>query len=121
MGFAGTSAADEDRVALGVEERSGGQFANLPLVDRRVGEYEFVQVLEHRELGAADTIADRAGLPVRALGPDQTGNERIDLIAPRQPLAGNLIEACAHAVELEFGHRLQDLMAFHHATFRMLS
>ena len=52
---------------------------------------------------------------------DQAGNERIDLITPCQPFSGNLVEACAHAVELEFGHRLQDLMAFHHATFRMLS
>jgi hypothetical protein len=94
---------------------------NLPLVDCRVGKYEFVQVLEHRELGPADAIADRAGLPVRALGPDQAGNERIDLITPCQAFSGNLVEACAHAVKLEFGHRLQDLMAFHHATFRMLS
>ena len=72
MGFAGASAADEDRVALWRRGTAPvGQFANLPLVDRRVGEYEFVQVLEHPELGPADAIADRAGLPVRALGPDQ--------------------------------------------------
>jgi hypothetical protein len=58
---------------------------------------------------------------VRALGPDQTGDEGIDLVAPGEALAGNLVEAGAHAVELEFAHRLEDLMAFHQATFRMLS
>ena len=58
---------------------------------------------------------------MRALGPDQAGDERIDLVTPCQALAGDLVEARAHAVELQFGHGLQDLMAFHQATFRMLS
>jgi hypothetical protein len=58
---------------------------------------------------------------VRALGPDQACDQRIDLVAPGQPLAGDLVEAGAHAVELQFAHRLKDLMAFHHATFRKLS
>jgi hypothetical protein len=43
------------------------------------------------------------------------------LVAPGEPLAGDLVEAGAHAVELELGHGLEDLMAFHQATFRMLS
>ena len=121
MGFAGAGSADEDRVALGVEEDAGGEFANLALIDRRIGEDELVEVLEDRELGAADAIADRARLPVGALGPDQAGDERMDLIAPGQALAGDLIEAGAHAVELELAHGLEDLMAFHQATFLMLS
>ena len=121
MGFAGAGAADEDRVAFGVEEGAGGEFANLAFIDRRVGEDELVEVLENRELGSADAIADRAGLPVGAFGPDQAGDERIDLIAPGKALAGDLIEAGAHAVELEFAHGLQNLMAFHQAIFLMLS
>ena len=56
-----------------------------------------------------------------ALGPDQAGDERIELIAPGQALAGDLVEAGAHAVELQLAHGLQDLMAFHQATFLMLS
>jgi hypothetical protein len=36
VGFAGARAADEDRVALGVEEGAGGEFANLALIDRGV-------------------------------------------------------------------------------------
>ena len=121
MGFAGAGAADEDGVALGVQEGAGGEFANLPLIDRRVGEDEAVEVFEDRELGPADAIADRSGLPMRALGSDQAGNERIDLIAPGKALAGDLIEAGAHAVKLEFAHGFQNLMAFHQATFLMLS
>ena len=45
----------------------------------------------------------------------------IDLIAPRKTLTGNLIEAGAHAVKLEFAHGFQNLMAFHQAIFLMLS
>jgi hypothetical protein len=104
MGFAGSGAADKDRIALGVEEGAGGEFTNLPLIDRRIGEDERVEIFEDRELGSADTIADRAGLPVGAFGPDQAGDERIELIAPGKTFAGNLIEAGAHAVKLQFAH-----------------
>ena len=121
MGFAGAGAADEDRIALSIQECAGGEFANLSFIDRGVAEDERIEVFENREFGSADAIADRTSLPVRALGSDQAGDERINLISPRQPLAGDLIEAGAHAVELEFAHGLQDLMAFHQATFLMLS
>ena len=56
-----------------------------------------------------------------AFGPDQAGDERKDLSAPGKALADDLIEAGAHAVELELAHGLEDLMAFHQATFLMLS
>jgi hypothetical protein len=117
MGFAGAGAADEDGVALGVEERAGGEFAHLPFIDRRVGKDELVDVLEDRELGAANTITDRSGLTVRLLGPEQAGDERIYLVAPRQALAGDLVKAGAHAVELEFAHGVENLVPFHQATF----
>src|SRR5271154_3046541 len=101
MGFAGAGAADEDRVALGVEEGTGGELSNQALINRSVGEDELVEVLEHREPGAADAIADRSGLAMGVFGPDQAGDEGIDLVAPGQTLAGDLVEAGAHAVELE--------------------
>src|SRR5674476_342405 len=119
MRLAGTGAADKDRIALGVQEGAGGEFANLPFVDRRIGEDELFQIFENRELGAGDAIADRARLPMCAFGPDQASDEGIDLIAPGKTFAGNLIEAGAHAVELQFAHGLQNLMAFHQATFLM--
>src|SRR6185312_10399896 len=121
MGFAGARAADEDGVALGVQEAAGSKLAHLALVDRRVGEDERVEIFEHGEPGAAVAIADGPRLPVGPLGPDQAGDEGIDLVAPGEALAGDLIEAGAHAVELELAHGLQNLMAFHQATFLMLS
>ena len=73
MGFSGAGAADEDRIAFGVEEGAGGEFAYLPFIDRSIGEDELVEIFEDRELGSADAVADRAGLPVGAFGPDQAG------------------------------------------------
>jgi len=113
--------ADENRVALGVEEDAGGEFANLPFIDRRVCEDELVDVLEHWELRASDPVANRASLPVRALGADQAGDQRIEFITSGKPLACDLVEAGAHAVQLEFTHGLQNLMAFHQAIFLMRS
>jgi len=68
--FAGAGSADEDRVALGIQEGAARQFADLALVDWRLREHECVEVLEHRELGAPDAVADRSGLPMGSLGPD---------------------------------------------------
>src|SRR5258708_15593757 len=109
MGFSGAGAADEDRIALGIEEGAGSELANLPFIDRRIREDELVDILEDRELGSADAVADRAGLPVGAFGPDQAGDERIYLIAPGKTFTGNLIEAGAHAVKLQFTHCVRHL------------
>jgi hypothetical protein len=121
MGLAGAGSADEDRVASGVEESAGREFAHLALVDRGIGEDERIEVFEDRELGPAHPVADRAGLAVRAFGPDQAGDKRIDFVAPVEPLAGDLVEAGAHAVELQFAHGFHNLMTFHQAIFLMLS
>src|SRR5258708_39037414 len=112
MGFASAGAADEDRVALGVEEAAGGEFTHESFIDRRVRGDELVDILENRELGSADTIADRAGLPVGAFGPAQAGDQRIALIPPRNTLTGNLIETGAHAVKRGMRHGFRDLLAF---------
>jgi hypothetical protein len=96
-------------------------FAHLPFIDRRVGEDELVEIFEDGELGSADAVADRTGLPVSAFGPDQAGDERIDLIAAGKTFAGNLIEAGAHAVKLQLTHGFQNLVAFHQAIFLMPS
>src|SRR3954463_5908933 len=111
MGFAGAGAADEDGVALGIEEGSGGKFAHHAGIDRGVGKDEFVDVLEDGEPGAADAIADRASLAMGVLGADQAGEEGVDLVAPAQPLSSDLVEAAAHAVELEAAHGVEDFMA----------
>jgi hypothetical protein len=58
---------------------------------------------------------------VGPFGADQAGEKGKNLIAPAETLAGDLVEAGAHAVQLEFRHRLEDLMVLHQATFLMLS
>lgn len=67
-GFAGASAANEDRVAFGNQEGAGGELADQALVDRGVSKNELVEVLEDRELGPCGAIADEASLTVRSLG-----------------------------------------------------
>jgi hypothetical protein len=97
MGFAGAGAADEDAVALGVEEDAGGEFAQLALVDRRLGEDERVEVFEDRELGPADAIADRAGLTMCAFRPDQAGD------------GGSSRRLCVKTTAADHGARLAEL------------
>src|SRR5260221_735530 len=92
MVFPGAGPADEDGIALGVEEGAGGEFANLSFIDRRIGEDELVEIFEDGELGAADAIADRACLPVGAFGSDQAGDERISLIAPGKAFTSKPVE-----------------------------
>src|SRR6478672_5203731 len=100
MVFAGAGAADEDCIALSVQEGAGGEFANLPFIDRRIGEGERVDIFEDRELGSSDTIAYRAGLAVGAFGPDQAGDAGIDLIAPGKTLSKHPLWAAGCSVAL---------------------
>ena len=121
MGFPGAGSADENRVASGVEESAVGHLAHLAFIDGSAGEGEAVDVLENREFSAADPVDDRPGVPVVALGAQETGQQGIDLVTAHQPLAGDLVETGPHAMKLEVPHGLEDLVAFHHATFLMLS
>ena len=68
MSLSRARAADEDRVALGVEEAALAEFSDLTLIDRGIGEDELVDILEDGELRARNAIADRTRLPVGALG-----------------------------------------------------
>src|SRR6266481_3225996 len=111
MGFAGARPADEDGVALGIQESAGSEFAQLALIDRRVGEEEAVEILQYGELRTTDAVADGSRLPVGALCPDQAGEEGIELIAAGKTLAGDLVEAGAHTIKLEFTHGIEKLMA----------
>src|ERR1700722_6457296 len=113
MGLSRAGPADQDQIALSVDEVAGGEFANLPFVDRRALEDESLEVLQHGESGAADAIVDRTGLTMGQPGADEPPEERIEFIAPRQPLAGDLVETGAHAVKLQAGHGVDDLMSLH--------
>ena len=56
MCFSCACAADQDEIAFGIYEVTGGQFADLSFVDWRVFEDESVKILERGELGAVDAI-----------------------------------------------------------------
>jgi hypothetical protein len=58
---------------------------------------------------------------VGAFGPDQAGDERIDLIAPGKTFTSNLIEVGSHAIKLQLAHGVENLVAFHQAIFLMPS
>jgi hypothetical protein len=47
MCFARACSANQNDVALGIEEFAVCEFANLPLVDGGLGEHKVVEVLEH--------------------------------------------------------------------------
>ena len=49
MGFSGAGAADEDCITFGIQEAAGGELADLPFIDRRIGEDERVDIFEDRE------------------------------------------------------------------------
>src|SRR5215212_6021208 len=62
MRFAGSSAADEDGVALVGEEGSAGQLADQSLVYRCAIEVEVLDVLCQRQLGDGELVFDRSCL-----------------------------------------------------------
>src|ERR1700689_2818334 len=64
LGFARACAADEDRVAFGVEESAVGEFDHLAFMVRPIQEVKLVDALGDRKLRADDPIADRASLSV---------------------------------------------------------
>ena len=70
MGFAGSGPSSDILPGIGRERRIHYRFhprfgeMALPLIHGCVGEDEAVEVLQHRELGAADAIADRSSLTV---------------------------------------------------------
>ncbi|WGJ13234.1 hypothetical protein QEV83_10955 [Methylocapsa sp. D3K7] len=80
MGFAGSGAADENRIGFGVEESTGGEFANLPFIDRRISEDKLVVISRNLELGSCDAITDRARLMVSEFSPQQVGARDTDSV-----------------------------------------
>jgi hypothetical protein len=57
------------RVRARIDPRPHERSPRPCLIHGCVGEDEAIEILQHRELGAADAIADRACLPVRMGGP----------------------------------------------------
>ena len=47
------------------------------------------------------------------VGPEQIADDALDRMLALQPVGDHFIEGGAHAPELQLGHQLQNLMAFH--------
>jgi hypothetical protein len=60
VALADAGAADEHGVALLGEKGTASQVADEPLVDRRAGELEVVDILGQRQFGDGQLILDRA-------------------------------------------------------------
>ncbi len=58
MGFAGTCASDQDKVALVIQEVAGGQDADQRLVDLGRLEVELFQFLGERQFGDGHLVFD---------------------------------------------------------------
>ena len=63
------------KIALHLASREAPEVGShtRPSSDRTIREDELIDILENRELGG---VADRAGLPMRAFGADQAGDQR---------------------------------------------
>jgi hypothetical protein len=113
VGLSGAGAADEDRVALLLDEAAGGEIAHQGLVDRRAVEIEVLEVLDDRELGGGELVLDRAGLLLGELGLEQLGDNLLRLVLPLHGGGEDLVIGRLHAVELQLGHGGEDLGSLH--------
>jgi hypothetical protein len=102
-------------------EAATGQFLDQTFVDRRSAEVELFDVLGQRQLGDLELVADGACLLLGDLGFEQISHNTGWFMLALDARCHDLIIGLAHAIELQLGHGVQDFMAFHHATFRMLS
>lgn len=121
MGLAGAGAADQDDVALLLEETAGGEVVDLRLVDRRAVELEAVDVLGQGQLGDGELVFDRAGLLLVDLGLEQVTDDALRLVLAFDRGGHDLVERGLHAVQPEFVHELEDLGAFHQRLLLRLS
>lgn len=118
MGLAGAGAADQHQVALLSQEAAAGQILHQGLVDRRAFELEVRQVLGQGQLGGGELILDGSGLLLGDLGLEQVADDAGRLVLALHGMAHHLVERCAHAVELERAHQVEDMGAFHGGLLR---
>ena len=113
VGLSGAGAADHDRVALLLDEASGGEIAHQRLADRRAVEIEVLEVLGDRQLRGGELVLDRARLLLGELGLEQLGDDCLRFILPLHGDGDDLVVSRLHAVELQLGHRGEDLGSLH--------
>ena len=111
--FAGSGAAHQDDVALIGDEDTGSKVVDQARIDRGASEVEVVQILDQRQFGDGELIADRAGLLLGNLGLQQIADNAGRLMLPLDARGHDLVIGAAHPVEFEAAHQVEDLGAFH--------
>ncbi len=113
MGLAGAGAADEDGIALAVEEVAGGQVADQGLVDLGGVEGELVELLGQRQLGDGHLVFDRSRLLLADLRRQQIADDALRLVPAFDGAGHDLVKRGPHSVELQLPHGVQHFGAFH--------
>jgi len=81
MALAGAGAADEHGVARLGEKGTASEVADQPLVDRRAGGVEVVDILGQRQFGDGQLIPDRARPLLGDLGGEQIAEDARRLVS----------------------------------------
>jgi hypothetical protein len=118
MRLAGASSADQHGIALFGQKDAARQIADQRLVDWCAGEVEVLDVLGQRQLGDGQLIFDRARLLLGDLGAEQIADNARRLVPALDASGHHLVIGRPHAVELEGGHQLEHIGAFHHEALR---
>ena len=113
MGLAGSGPADEDEVALMIEEVPGGEVADEGLVNLGRLEVELFQFLGQRQLGDRHLVFDRAGLLLGDLCGQQVTDDLLGFVLAFDRGGDDLVIGRPHAVELQLPHGVQHLRSFH--------
>ncbi len=85
VGFTGAGAADQDKVALMVEEVAGGEVSDQRFIDVGGFEVELFQFLCQGQLGNGHLVFDRPGLLLAYLSAEQIAPSRQICCANRLP------------------------------------
>jgi hypothetical protein len=82
---------------------------------------EVVNIFGQRQLGNGDLVFDRARLLLGDLRRQQIAHHALRLVLTLDCHGDDLVEGGPHAVELQLGHRRQDLGTFHQRVLLRLS
>ncbi len=121
MRLAGSGAADQHGVALLGEKAAARHVAHQPLIDRRAGEVEPIEILGQRQLGDGELVPDRARLLLGDLGAEQVADDARRLVAALDAARHHLVVSGAHTKQLEPAHQLENVGAFHQLARRSWS
>ena len=118
MSLTGPGSPYQHAVALLGDEPAAGEIANERFVDRRVLEGEVVDILGARQFGGGELILDRAGLLLGDLGLEQVADDVLDGVLALDPGGQHFVEGGPHAGQLQPGHHVEEVLAFHQPALR---